>query len=443
MGVVCLVLLAVDPRGVAGGRRVGGGRRARRRAPGAVSPSFRLSGWRRSTPAPFVYGGFPWNLTRARALPASRLAADRVDLGRLSASAALVVAVSALLAAAGCRRRATALVAAAAALVLAAGALGRGAAARRRDARSGARDARGRAAPAERLTRRRGRLGGRGRGLRDGDRAGARGRGRGRRTSLVIPESAFPIVLGPEPAPPAGPLEPSPRACGGLVLFNDVEELPDGRYFNVARLLGPAGLVGAPYRKVHLVPFGEYVPLPKLFFFVAADLDGDRRVLGGGRARRRCAMPAGSRSASASATRSLSAASFGEEVARLGANLLVTISNDSWYGRAGAQEQHFAGAVLRAVENERYLLRAAITGISGIVDERGRIVGELDARAPRNRSAARVASPGRSGRRGRAGGTGCRGWRMPSRRGVLLFGLARWWPPGLAGASRGHRRSPS
>jgi len=58
------------------------------------------------------------------------------------------------------------------------------------------------------------------------------------------------------------------------------------------------------------------------------------------------------------------------------AHLLATISNDSWYGRAGAQPQHFAGAVVRAVENQRSLVRAAITGISGIVDERGRILAE-------------------------------------------------------------------
>src|SRR4029434_7108378 len=59
-----------------------------------------------------------------------------------------------------------------------------------------------------------------------------------------------------------------------------------------------------------------------------------------------------------------------------GANLLATLTNDSWYGRAGAQEQHFAGATLRTVENGRYLIRAAITGISGIVDARGRILAE-------------------------------------------------------------------
>jgi apolipoprotein N-acyltransferase len=82
-----------------------------------------------------------------------------------------------------------------------------------------------------------------------------------------------------------------------------------------------------------------------------------------------------------------------EEVGRLGANLLVTISNDSWYGRAGAQEQHLAGAVLRSVETRRDLLRAAITGITAIVDGLGRIRGELPAdRAATLRGTARLRS---------------------------------------------------
>ncbi len=61
-----------------------------------------------------------------------------------------------------------------------------------------------------------------------------------------------------------------------------------------------------------------------------------------------------------------------------GANFLVTITNDGWYGKSSAPYQHFSIAVLRAVENRRYLLRAATTGISGIIDPYGRILSKSE-----------------------------------------------------------------
>ena len=57
-----------------------------------------------------------------------------------------------------------------------------------------------------------------------------------------------------------------------------------------------------------------------------------------------------------------------------GADLLVNITNDAWYGRTSAPHQHFAMAVFRAVENGKYLVRAANTGISAVVDPRGRVL---------------------------------------------------------------------
>jgi apolipoprotein N-acyltransferase len=187
---------------------------------------------------------------------------------------------------------------------------------------------------------------------------------------IVIPESAFPLYW-----------ERSDRLRqdlagiahdGPSILFNDVAEEGD-RYFNAARLLTPHGLAGAPYRKVHLVPFGEYVPLPRLFFFVrqisteiGAFSAADSPEI----------VRSGPLAIGVGICYEILYPSLARRETAAGANLLATISNDSWYGRAGAQEQHFAGAVLRSVEDERWLLRAAITGISGIVDPRGRITAE-------------------------------------------------------------------
>jgi len=191
---------------------------------------------------------------------------------------------------------------------------------------------------------------------------------------IVIPESAFPVYWQQSEAlrqDLAGIAHGGPR-----LLFNDVEEEADGRYFNAARLLGPDGLAGASYRKVHLVPFGEYVPLPRLFFFV-------RQISTEIGAFTPAARPELLRSGALAIGTAICYEaiypSLAREETRAGANLLATISNDSWYGRAGAQEQHFAGAVLRAVENGRWLVRAAITGVSGIVDARGRIRAETRA----------------------------------------------------------------
>jgi apolipoprotein N-acyltransferase len=195
---------------------------------------------------------------------------------------------------------------------------------------------------------------------------------------LVIPESAFPTYWQRSETMRRDLTEIASES-GGAVLFNDVEGSADGRYYNVARLAGPRGLLGEPYRKVHLVPFGEYVPLPKVFFFVR---QVSTEIGAFSAAERPAPLVAGPLSIGVGVCYEILYPSLAREEVAEGANLLATISNDSWYGRAGAQPQHFAGAVLRAVENGRYLVRAAITGISGIVDEKGRIRQELGENRP-------------------------------------------------------------
>ena len=143
--------------------------------------------------------------------------------------------------------------------------------------------------------------------------------------------------------------------------------------FNAAYLLTPAseGARRQTYDKMHLVPFGEYVPLARY-------LPGVRQI----------ARHAGGFSPG-DGVRLLDAAGarlgvsicfeivFPEQVAarvRRGATVLVTMTNDSWYGRTWAPDQHLRPARFRAAENARPVIRAAITGISASIDYRGQIL---------------------------------------------------------------------
>ena len=142
------------------------------------------------------------------------------------------------------------------------------------------------------------------------------------------------------------------------------------RYYNAAFLIRPDGLVGAVYRKMHLVPFGEYVPLKRLLFFVDAitgfpDFSpGQESVL----------LPVGAHAASTAICYEVIYGNMIRTSVLAGSQLLTTITNDAWYGRSSAAYQHWAQASMRAIENGRYLARAANTGISGFVDPYGRVL---------------------------------------------------------------------
>jgi apolipoprotein N-acyltransferase len=316
-----------------------------------------------------VYGGFPWNLT-GNALFRHPVWLQSASIWGVYGIGAIVVTVSSLLAAAARGRRLSPALWAAGLVAL----LGTAGAARLAASPEGSSEENAPfpVALLQPNVTQEARLGGSAAEIYTTVIGQARSAAAERPALIVIPESALPAYWDSSPLLRR---DLSAIAQGPRVLFNDIEQEPDGRYYNVARLLGERGLIGRPYRKVHLVPFGEYVPLPKLFFFVrqvsteigefsAAETptilgaDGERIGVG---VCYEIIYPELVRT----------------EVGALGANLLVTISNDSWYGRAGAQAQHLAGAVLRSAETGRYLLRAAVTGISAIVDERGRIREEL------------------------------------------------------------------
>ena len=151
----------------------------------------------------------------------------------------------------------------------------------------------------------------------------------------------------------------------------EAEVKPQHRYYNAAFLVKPDGQVGGVYRKMHLVPFGEYVPLKDLLFFVgpiveavSAFTPGTDPVL----------LPIGDHVASTAICYEVIFPSLIRRFVQDGSELLTTITNDAWYGRSSAAYQHWEQAAMRSIEQGRYLARAANTGISGFVDPYGRQV---------------------------------------------------------------------
>jgi len=164
------------------------------------------------------------------------------------------------------------------------------------------------------------------------------------------------------------------RRAGAYLLLGSPAWENDGNethYFNSAFLVSPEGTINGRYDKIHLVPYGEYVPLKQLFPFI------DKMVVGigdftSGREVKNLSFPGGS-----FGTLICYEIIFPDLVRRFvkeGAAFLVNITNDAWFGRTAAPYQHLSMVVLRAVENRRFVARAANTGISAIIDASGSIV---------------------------------------------------------------------
>src|SRR5262249_22111427 len=159
---------------------------------------------------------------------------------------------------------------------------------------------------------------------------------------------------------------------------------PPSRVFNSAALVSPPGDWTARYDKVHLVPFGEYLPFPSLFAF-AGGLTKEVGEFEHGISR--APLDAGdTRIGIFICYESI----FPDEVrqgADQGAQVLVNISNDGWHGDSGAYAQHLNQTGRRAIESSRWLLSATDTGVTASIDPMGRIV----ARVPRKERTTLVA----------------------------------------------------
>jgi apolipoprotein N-acyltransferase len=142
-------------------------------------------------------------------------------------------------------------------------------------------------------------------------------------------------------------------------------------FYNSAFLVRPDGTTGGVYKKMHLVPFGEYVPAQKLLFFAAPLVQAVSDFSAGTEA---VLLPVGDHLVSTAICYEVVYPDLVRRFVAGGSELLTTITNDAWFGPTSAPYQHFEQASMRAIEEGRYLVRSANTGISGIVDPYGRVV---------------------------------------------------------------------
>jgi apolipoprotein N-acyltransferase len=156
-----------------------------------------------------------------------------------------------------------------------------------------------------------------------------------------------------------------------LLGSDEIERSVPPKYYNAAFMVRADGSDGGTYRKMHLVPFGEYVPLKRLLFFAAPLVEAVSDFSPG---ERLALLPVDGRQMSTAICYEIVYPDLVRSAVRDGSTLLSTITNDAWFGRTSAPEQHFAQASMRAIENGRYLVRAANTGISGIIDPYGRVL---------------------------------------------------------------------
>jgi apolipoprotein N-acyltransferase len=205
-----------------------------------------------------------------------------------------------------------------------------------------------------------------------------------RRLSMKVAEAKPDLIVWPETATPfffqeAKEYQPIvleiPEKTNAFLLFGTpFYKIENGKvdYYNSALLVSPSKELIGKYDKTHLVPFGEYIPLRTLLFFIESSIGEGIGNFRAGKGIANLPLPQGK---------------FGVLICfeiifpdlcrrfiKEGADFLVTITNDAWFGRTSAPYQHLAIATFRAIENRVFIARAANTGISAFIDPKGEIV---------------------------------------------------------------------
>ncbi len=203
---------------------------------------------------------------------------------------------------------------------------------------------------------------------------------------IIWPETSYPYLV------PAGSQVEEISSLNktlGVPILAGVVYAENGTYYNSALLFERDGTYSDVYRKTHLVPFGEYIPFESLIGFVRGYIDkpigsygsGNEKILFSMRSFKESVEPNGER------VREMNFLKFGalicfedvfpyisREYVKNGADFLVNMTNDAWFGETAAAKQHLLASVFRAVENRVPVVRAANTGISAFIDPFGRVV---------------------------------------------------------------------
>lgn len=196
---------------------------------------------------------------------------------------------------------------------------------------------------------------------------------------VVWPETATPFYFGASPKLSRLVTDVVRKTDTHLLLGSPrVQRAPDRQgYYNSAYLLSPDGRAAEWYDKVHLVPFGEYVPFKRLLSFVGKMVAqvGD---FSAGEKGRTLAWGQGFPAIGVQICFEIIFPELSRSLVKNGAGVLINLTNDAWFGKSSAAYQHFSMTVFRAVENRRSLIRCANTGISGFVDPVGRIISRTE-----------------------------------------------------------------
>lgn len=191
---------------------------------------------------------------------------------------------------------------------------------------------------------------------------------KGQRTIIVFPESPMIFQYGRDPEL-QDYLRDFAVRNNASVLFNSAEMTRDERVLNSAVMIDEKGEKIAQYDKIHLLPFGEYMPLPeplasRMPAFVGNFVFGDEYDL----------LPFGDARGGIMICFESHFGELAREYARRGADVLVEMTNDGYLGNTPVLRQHLANSVFRAVETNRPLLRVTNVGITAYINERGEVL---------------------------------------------------------------------